>query len=117
MIAALGAVVGAYGVFLLYTSLQGWRGLGVGPTLRARNAKRPRRLDWLAQAGLAEVRPIEFASVVATLALGGVGLGLLLFGGPLPALVIGAFAGTFPVAWYRERRLRRRSEAHEAWPR
>jgi tight adherence protein B len=117
MIGALGAVVGAYGVFLLYTAALGWRGVGVGPSLGARRAHRSRRADWLAQAGLAEVRPLEFAGVVAALTFVGAGVGLVLFGAPVPALVIAAFDGTFPVAWYRDRRQRRRSEAHEAWPR
>src|SRR5687767_5123659 len=117
MIAALGAVAGAYGVFLLYTAAQGWRGLGVGPILESLPSSRAPRREWLAQAGLADVRPIEFAGVVAMLALGGAALGLLLFGGVLPALVVAAFAGSFPVAWYRDRRIRRRAEAHESWPR
>ncbi|HVM04981.1 MAG TPA: hypothetical protein VM242_07410 [Acidimicrobiales bacterium] len=112
------ALAGAYGVFLVYTSVAlGWTGVGIGPA--AGGARRPRRRigDWLAQAGLDDVEPGQFVAVVAVLFLAGAVLAYALFGGVLPALVSGLFAATFPVASYRARRERRRTEARDSWPR
>lgn len=112
------ALAGAYGVFLVYTSVAlGWTGVGIGPA--AGGARRPRRRigDWLTQAGLDDVEPGEFVAVVAVLFLAGAVLAYALFGGVLPALVSGLFAATFPVASYRARRERRRIEARDSWPR
>jgi len=116
--ALLLALAGAYGVHLLYTAVVlRWRGLGPGPRAE-RSATRPRGVqDWLAQAGLDEVRPAEFAAVVGVLGLVGAALGCAVFGGPLPALALGAFAASFPIASYRNRRRTRRAVAQEAWPR
>jgi tight adherence protein B len=119
VIAVAAAVAAAYGVHLLYTSLAlGWRGMGPGPRPqepRPRPARRPS--DWLAQAGLGHVAVGEFAAVIgAVFALGAV-VALVLFGAPLPALVGGAFAASFPVAAHRQRRRSRRSLAQDAWPR
>ena len=61
--------------------------------------------------------PSEFAAVVGTLALLGAAAGYAVFGAPLPALALGAFAGSFPIAGYRNRRRTRRAVAQEAWPR
>ena len=44
-------------------------------------------------------------------------MGLALFGGPLPALALGACLGATPPASYRVRRTQLRSAAQEAWPR
>jgi tight adherence protein B len=130
------AALAGYGVALCYTAVAfGWRGLAPGPAgVRAaatpgqgrERSPAPRsaraRLvlragDWLTQAGIGDVRPGEFAAVLA--ALFGVGLasGLLLFGALVPALVLGGFGASFPVASYRRRRLRRRQQAQESWPR
>ena len=114
------ALIGAYGVFLLYTGVAfRWRGLGIGPVAVA---SRPtggsaRRREWMVQAGLDEVRPAEFASAMAFLFVLGSVLAFALFGGVVPALVTGIFAATLPVASYRARRERRRSDARESWPR
>ena len=112
------AVAGAYGIFLAYTSWAfGWRGIGPGPG-RTRLHPRPNPVrDWLAQAGLAEVRLSEFAGVMGVLGLVGAAVAYALFGGVLPALVTAGFAATFPLASYRARRDRRRAEARDAWPR
>jgi tight adherence protein B len=112
------ALAAAYGVHLLYSALAlGWSGLGPGPRpeRRARRSRRPQ--DWLAQAGLDEVRPTEFLAVVGVLVLVGGSLGYAIFGAPLPAVALGLFAGSFPVASYRNRRRTRRAVAQEAWPR
>jgi tight adherence protein B len=115
------AVVGAYGVFLVYTAVAlRWRGLGFGGPARvtARSTSvRVQVRDWMVQAGLDDVRPTEFATVMGVLFVVGAGLAFVLFGGVVPALLAGAFAATFPVASYRSRRERRRADARDAWPR
>jgi len=115
----LNAATAGVGVLWLYTSLAlGTSGFGFGPSVSA--ATRPRRPElsaWLSQAGLEGVGPREFVAVVAMLftlaALGGYAL----FGGPLPALTVGAFGASFPIAGYRRRRTLRGLRAQEAWPR
>ena len=131
MIALLAAVTAGYGAALCYTSAAfGWHGLGPGPRLHgpASGSEAATRLvrrhdlgqlsrEWLTQAGLGDVRPVEFGAVLLALFTGGVASGMLLFGAPLPAVVLGGFAATFPVAGYRRRRTQRRHRAQEAWPR
>ena len=113
------SLAAAYGVFLLYTSLAyGWTGVGFGP--RPFTSRRRRRYsvrEWMAQAGLGDVRPSEFATAMAVFALVGGLVSFTLFGGVLPAAAAAAFSASFPVASYRARRARRRAEAREAWPR
>jgi tight adherence protein B len=116
--AVLVAVAGATGVFLLYTSVVlDWKGLGVGPASTTPRRSPRRAQQWLAQAGLDDVRPSEFVWVMALLFVLGTGVTFALFGSPLPAIAVGAFAATYPVASYRARRRRRRRTAAEAWPR
>ena len=116
--ALLLALLGAYGVFLLYTAVAfRWGGLGVGPGRVGHRPARQRAADWLAQAGLEDVAPREFAGVVTVLFVVGASLAYALFAGALPALLAGLLSATFPVASYRARRERRRNEAREAWPR
>jgi tight adherence protein B len=116
------ALAGAYGVFLVYTAVvMRWRGVGFGPPTVDRSrrgaARRARAQEWVVQAGLDEVRPTELASVMGALFVLGAVLAYALFGGAVPALVAGSFVASFPVASYRARRERRRSDAREAWPR
>lgn len=116
--ALLIAAVGAYGVYLLYTSLAfGWRGRLSEPGFAKRQTRRRRARDWMAQAGLNGVRPAELATVMAVLFLVSATATYSLFGGILPAAVAGAFASSAPIASYRARRARIRDEAREAWPR
>lgn len=120
MVGLLLAVVGAYGVFLVYTAVAfRWPGFGFGPDrVTNRKASAGTHLkDWMVQAGLDEVKPTEFATVMGLLFVVGAGIAFVLFGGIVPAVLTGAFAATFPVASYRSRRDRRRAEAREAWPR
>jgi tight adherence protein B len=115
--ALLLAVIAAYGVHLLFTAVvMGWGGVGAGPR-RARASRRPALSEWLAQAGLDGVRPAEFLAVMGVLFIVGAALGYAVFGGPLPAIGLGTFAASFPVASYRARRRARRAQAQEAWPR
>ena len=89
---ALGAAIAAgYGVALVYTAVAfGWRGLGPGPRPGPKDdAARPGaaaggrfgRLartgrEWLTQAGLGDVAPAEFGTVIAGLFVVGAAGGL-----------------------------------------
>lgn len=117
MIGLLLALVGAYGVFLLYTSFVRDDAEPAAPRSRRFDERSARLQDWVVQAGLADVRPVELATVAGALFLAGAVLAFALFGGVLPALVSGVFAASFPIASSRARRERRRSDAREAWPR
>jgi tight adherence protein B len=111
------ALAGAYGAFLLYTALVfHWRGLAPGPAPERRTPPSRWAHEWLAQAGLEEVRVSEFLAVMTVLALVGGALAFTIFGGILPAMAAAGFAACTPVAWYRSRRDARRSRAREAWP-
>lgn len=115
------ALVAAYGVFLLYTSVSmGWKGLGFGPAHHhgdTRPGGRARGEQWLAQAGLEDVGVAQFVAVMATLFVAGTGLTFVLLGAILPALAVGSFAATFPAGTYRARRQHRRARSAESWPR
>lgn len=113
------ALIGAYGVYLLYSAYAfGWTGFAPRPpTSDRRRNRRTSMSSWLAQAGLEEVKPLEFASVMALLFVAGGLAAYGLFGGAVPAFVCATFASTFPPAAYRRRRERRRRQAREAWPR
>jgi tight adherence protein B len=119
MVALAMAIVGGYGVYLLYTALVfGWRGAGVAPRVARRAVPRPPLArQWLAQAGLSDVQPRDFVAVSAALALAGGLAAFAIFGGVVPAVVAAIFAGAAPVATYRARRERRRADARDAWPR
>jgi tight adherence protein B len=111
------ALLCGYGVFLLYTAVAlNWTGLGVGPASTRRRPRIQSLEPWLVQSGLHDVRATEFLAVVAMLFAVGAALAFSLFGGLLPALAVGGFAASFPLASYRGRRVRRREAAREAWP-
>jgi tight adherence protein B len=114
------SLVGAYGVYLAYTGIVfEWRGLGVGPITGRRSAARRQRVlrEWLARAGLADVRAGQFAAVMAVFFAVGAVLTFALFGGTVVALAGGACAGLVPIAARRNRAERRQAQAREAWPR
>jgi tight adherence protein B len=85
--------------------------LGSTPSCRARG----RQL--LDRAGLVGVAARDVALVVILLGLVGSSLGFALFGGVIPALLVGLFAATFPLAAHRQRVRARRQAAQDAWPR
>ena len=112
------ALVGAYGVFLIYTGVAlGWHGVGLGPPTGARASVWRRAGDRLGRVVPQGVDGKEFTAVVAVLLVVGTAVGFALFGGMLPAAVAGAFTATLPLTSYRGRSERRRAEAREAWPR
>jgi tight adherence protein B len=117
--ALLVSVIAAYGVFLVFTAVvYRWSGLGLGPHLADGRLPARRRVEeWLAQAGLADVRISEFGAVMAILFVAGAAFAFAIFGGVLAAVIAGGFAASFPLASYRARRDRRRADAREAWPR
>jgi tight adherence protein B len=106
------AVVAGTGTFLLATRPAARR-----DRARWREEMRQRRGDWMVRAGLSGVRTVEFLGVVAVLFVGAGLLAFTLFGGVIAALVVGAFAATWPVAAYRRRARSRHESAMEAWPR
>lgn len=120
MSALLTTLATGLGVYWLYTAVAyGWRGIGFGPSVTARRLDRrgPDFDAWLAQAGLEDVNRREFVAVVGMLFVLGAALGFAIFAGPGPAMVVGGFAASFPIATYRLRRQARRQRAQEAWPR
>ena len=123
MIPLAAAISAGIGVFYIFSALSlNWRGLGFGPRIASADRSRSRLGSadfgvWLQQAGLDGVDKREFAAVVAMLFVSGFLLSYAAFGGLLPALAIGGFAGSFPIASYRLRRKNRRQRAQEAWPR
>jgi tight adherence protein B len=119
VIALVAVLVAAFGTHLLYTSVAfGWNGCRVGPRRATPHRRRRVAVDeWLAQAGLPDVRRREFVAVIATLAAIGAMTGAFLFGSALPAVALGLFSMSFPVASYRQRRATRAAAAVDAWPR
>ncbi len=101
MIGLLLAVLAALGTFWLYSAIAyKWTGFGFGPTV-FRSPADP-RLDpnaWLKQAGLEDVDRREFAAVVGMLFILGAVVAFAAFGGPIPAMALGVFAASFPVAY------------------
>lgn len=117
MIGLLAAMAAGYGTFLVYTAVVfGWGGLGFGVPRAPRRRLRP-TADWLHQAGLHDVRPAQFLGAMLILFLVGGAMAYALFAGPIPALVTGLFASSFPIASYRARRERRLAAARQTWPR
>ena len=117
------ACAASAGTYLLYTSIAfGWRGFGGGASRPSGSgsgswqARVARLRDWLAQAGLAEVRVRDLAAAVVGAGLAGGFLGLALFGAPSPAIALALGGAAWPVAAWRGRRRSLRTAAQEAWP-
>ncbi len=123
MIAVLLALVSALGAHLAYTAVSfGWRGLGLGPRIgadpqirfgRGRVGPDGRR----AVSGPSRARMRELAAMTATMFAAGSALAFAVFGGLVPAVVVGGFAASLPAAGLRARLADRRRRAQEAWPR
>jgi tight adherence protein B len=112
------ALIGAYGVHLLYTAgAFGWRGVAPGPAV-PRLAPRGRRTrDWVVQAGLEEARAREVLGAGVLCFLLGACAGWAFFGGVVVPCTAGVALLVAPVLAARTRRSRRRAEARESWPR
>lgn len=112
---AMGA---AYGIHLVWTGAAlGWSGLAPGPHQGRTHVGRDGLRRWLVQAGLDDIEPREFLAVASALVTVGGLVAYAIFGSAIPALIAAAFAGSFPVALFRNRRRQRRERAQEAWPR
>lgn len=117
MLAFLLALVAGYGVFLVYTAVVfGWRGVGISPGIQQRRQRTSVR-EFLVQAGLENVRPVEFLAVELVLFSIAMAFGYAIYGGIPAATVVGLAAAAIPVASARSRRRMRRAAAREAWPR
>jgi tight adherence protein B len=119
IVAFLLALLAAYGVFLIYTAVAfRWTGVGISPTAVGKRRRRQQRLDdFLVQAGLENVRVLEFVAVEVVLFLVASAFGWAVWGGVVAPLAVGAVAATVPIASARSRRRARRELAREAWPR
>ena len=118
MTSLLLAIVGAYGVHLIYTALVfRWSGVAPGPSTARRPRLAPRSREWLVQAGLADARPAELVAAIGVLAAVGAAIGWAVFGGVLPPLATAVAVGTAPLLAARARREQRRALARDAWPR
>lgn len=116
MTAALIALCGATGVYLLVSAFDRRSRPPANPEHGEREPWRTRVRRWLDQAGLDGVSMGEL--VAATVLVAGVGavFGALCFGGIVAALGAATLAGATPLATYRQRRQRRRAAAEDAWP-
>jgi tight adherence protein B len=116
------ALAAGYGTHLLVTAVgPGWTGLAPGPR-QDRGSARPaawrrRSQAWLIQAGVGEVPTRELTAMLGAMTVAGTVAGGLVFGALVPAVAVGVFMGTLPVAVLRRRRARRIDEARDAWPR
>ena len=118
MTALLVAALAGYGVHLLYTGRAlRWTGIAPGPTTARDRSRRSSSRDWLAQAGLASVRPSELAFTLGAVSIMGGAACFALFGTVVPAIAGAVFAASFPVAAFRHRRRARIVAAQDAWPR
>jgi len=114
--ALLVALVAAVGTHLVVgATLHGRRDLTIPRS--SLDAWSARHEEWLVQAGLSDVPRSAVAVVVAGAGVAGATVAWLIFGGPIPAAVAGAFTATIPVASFRRRRRVRIAIAQEAWPR
>lgn len=109
------ALLAGTGAYLLWSSARA-APTRTRPVVRSRLSKQ-RLEEWLAQAGLADVKPAAFAAAMLLLGVVGAGAAYVVFGGALAPLTAGLFMATLPVASYRSRRQRRQAEARDAWPR
>jgi tight adherence protein B len=114
---ALVPLLAATGVYYLYTAVAyGWRGLGPGPAI-GHGHRRDLPREWLAQAGLGDLRVRDVAGVTALLLVLGTAATYAIFGAIAPAVAVGFCAAAAPLASHRARRAARRARAQEAWPR
>lgn len=115
MIPLLIAFIGAYGVHLVYTAYAfDWKGHQPGPQVERK--QRASSQETISQLGLGDLNPGALVSSMLVVAFLGFAVGTLLFGGILPALMVGLFAAVSPVGVARLRHERLIEAAHHAWP-
>lgn len=118
MSALLLPVLAAIGVYYCYTAVVfGWRGAGIAPSLGRSPVRSGAAREWLVQAGLGEIRLRDFTAVMVVLFVVGTAVVYAIFGAIVPAVAVGVFAASSPIASYRVRRTNRRARAQDAWPR
>jgi tight adherence protein B len=110
----LAVIVAVSGCYLLFSSFAlGRKQLFVG-TRTTKSRLSPS--DWLTQAGMIDVRPIEFVVVEIVVFAASAALFWLIFGGVFTALLGGLFCSAAPIATYRSRRNILREAARDSWP-
>lgn len=115
MIPLLLAIVAGYGVHLLYSAVVfEWDGIQPGPKAPETNATE--KSHYIENLGLGDFDPRSLAGAIAILALLGFTFGIVLFGRPLPAILIALFAATVPIGVARFRHERTLQLAHQEWP-
>ena len=116
--ALLLAVAAAYGTHLVYTAWAfGWRGVRVAPRVAERRPLGDVLRDRLTQAGLQDVRLVEFVGVVVVFGVLGGAAALAVFGNGPASIAVALAAAGVPVAGARSRRRHRRELARASWPR
>lgn len=114
------AIAGAYGVYLIWTSVVfGWRGLAPTATRASgsqRTSRRTRLEEYLVQAGVDRLGVKEFIAVSIGMFIIGSLVGLALFNGAA-AVIVGMAAATVPIVSANNRRAKRLDRARDSWPR
>ena len=111
---ALAATLATLGTYLIFSEY-GLHARGFTRPRANRNTP-PRWANWLAQAGLGDVRPVEFILVELVVFLFVGFIVWLLFGAIVPGVVAALLSAFAPVAVYRQRRKHLRDVARDAWP-
>lgn len=111
------AVAAAVGAHLLFTAVaEGRRDLAGDMAQRLWSWSTTTARRWSVRAGLGDVRPRDLVALTGAGSLVGSLAGLVIFGAVGPAVALGLFAGTWPVAGLRSRHRELRRSSNEAWP-
>lgn len=112
------ALVGAYGVFLVWSALAfGWTGLAPGPAKgRGEGPRRPPRPAVSARLGLPGTSLAELTVACGVLFALGAAVSWVVFGGVVVPALVGVAAAAVPVAAARRRHAARMERARDGWP-
>lgn len=117
MIAVGVALIAGLGVHLLYGAIVLGRG-ALRPPRQPGGPRARRRLDeLLTQSGVIGVKVRHVVAAGVALFALATAMVFVIFGAVAPAVVVGCFAATYPVAAIRHRVRVRREVAQDAWPR
>jgi tight adherence protein B len=109
----LAVVFSVSGCYLLFSSVAlGRRSLFTRTITKSRLSPS----EWLAQAGMLDVRPVEFVVVELVVLATATAMFWLIFGGLFSAILGGLCCSAAPVATYRSRRIILRESARDSWP-